>query len=129
MLEVFEMPRAGLASMAASLVGRPHWHGYAVWDGEDLVAVAAMRAGREAGQFFGGATLPAFRGRGAQSALLAARARATAAAGCRWLVAETGAEAPGTHNSSLHNMLRIGFTVLYERQNWIWTAEPSPAAR
>jgi hypothetical protein len=40
------------------------------------------------------------------------------------LVAETGAEAPGTHNSSLHNMLRLGFEVAYERPNWTWHLEP-----
>lgn len=51
--------------------------------------------------------------------------RAASAAGCRRLVAETGTEAPGTHNSSLHNMLRIGFGVLCERQNRVW----EPAGR
>lgn len=77
------------------------------------------------GQMFGGATLPFARGRGAQSALLAARAREAHALGCRWLVAETGAETPGTHNSSLHNMMRMGFTALYQRQNWTWRSAAS----
>jgi hypothetical protein len=35
-----------------------------------------------------------------------------------------GQGAPGgTHNSSLHNMLRAGFTVRYERQSWVWQAD------
>jgi hypothetical protein len=42
--------------------------------------------------------------------------------GCRWLIAETGAETPGRHNSSLHNLLRAGFTAVYHRQDWIWQA-------
>jgi hypothetical protein len=45
--------------------------------------------------------------------------------GCTSLVAETGAEGPGEHNLSLHNMLRLGFTVQYERPNWVWTPDPS----
>jgi hypothetical protein len=54
------------------------------------------------GQLYGGTTLPFARGRG-----------------CAWLVAETGVEDRGSHNSSLHNMVRMGFTALYQRQNWI----------
>jgi hypothetical protein len=54
---------------------------------------------------FGAATVPHGRRRGAQSALLAVRAQAAHNAGCRWLVAETGAEGPGEHNASLHNVL------------------------
>jgi GNAT superfamily N-acetyltransferase len=69
---------------------------------------------------YGGATLPEYRGRGAQSALLTARARAAKAAGCRWLVADTGAEGPGDRNTSLRNMLRVGFEPLYERVTWLW---------
>jgi GNAT superfamily N-acetyltransferase len=120
MMRVFDMPGQNLAGMAAGSVGRPGWHPYAVWQGEELVATATMHVHGKAAQFFGGATLPSARRKGAQTALLAARAKAARAAGCRWLVAETGAEQPGDHNSSLHNMLRTGFNVLYERRNWIW---------
>ena len=120
MLRVFDMPGRHLAEMAVASVGRPDWHPYAVWQGEEIVATATMHVHGEAAQFFGGATLPSARGKGAQTALLAARAEAARTAGCRWLVAETGAEQPGEHNSSLHNMFRTGFDVLYERRNWIW---------
>jgi GNAT superfamily N-acetyltransferase len=119
-LRVFEMPQGALAEMMAALVGRPGWYAYAVWAERRIVGVAAMRVRGEAAQFFGGATLPEYRRRGGQTALIMARARAAQDAGCRWLVAETGAEAPGTHNSSLHNLRRIGFEVVYERQNWTW---------
>jgi GNAT superfamily N-acetyltransferase len=120
MMRVFNMPGQHLAEMTAESAGRPGWHPYAVWQGEEIVATATMHVHEDAAQFFGGATLPSARRRGAQTALLAARAKAAHAAGCRWLVAETGAPQPGEHNSSLHNMLRTGFNVLYERRNWIW---------
>jgi GNAT superfamily N-acetyltransferase len=120
MMRVFGMPGENLAEMAAESAGRPDWHPYAVWQGEEIVATATMHVHEDAAQFFGGATLPSARRKGAQTALLAARAKAAHAAGCRWLVAETGAEQPGENNSSLHNMLRTGFNLLYERQNWTW---------
>jgi len=49
-----------------------------------------------------------------------ARVEAARAAGCRWLVAETGAEASGERNPSLHNLQQAGFSVIYERRNWIF---------
>jgi GNAT superfamily N-acetyltransferase len=83
-------------------------------------ASTAGFANGECADMLGGATLPQERGRGAQSALLTARARAAQAAGCRWLVAETGAEDPGDHNTSLRNLRRTGFEPLYERTTWLW---------
>lgn len=120
MMTTFGFTAPGMIDMAASCVGRPDWRQYAVWDGERIVAVGSVFVNGECADMFGGATVPEGRGRGAQSALLTARARAARAAGCRWLVAETGAEAPGDHNTSLHNMLRTGFELLYERVTWLW---------
>lgn len=126
MMRAFEMPEENFAEMAAGCVGRPGWHPYGIWDGEEIVGTAAMHIHEDAAQFFGGAALPSHRRRGGQTALLAARAKAAHAAGCRWLVAETGAEQPGGHNTSLHNMLRTGFEVLYERRNWTWRPDAAP---
>jgi GNAT superfamily N-acetyltransferase len=119
------MPEGALSEMAAASVGRPGWCPYAVWAGEEIVAGGTTYIREGVAQLFGGATLPFARGRGAQSELLTARARAAHAAGCRWLVAETGVESPGTHNSSLHNMVRMGFAALYQRQNWTWRGRVS----
>ncbi|GGK67971.1 hypothetical protein Sme01_13110 [Sphaerisporangium melleum] len=117
---VFGMDNEIARSMAAASVGRPGWHPYAVWAGDRIVATATLYVRGDTAQFFAGATVPEVRGRGAQSALIAARVRAAQAAGCRRLVAETGAEGPGEHNPSLHNLRRAGFEVLYERTNWTW---------
>ncbi|MFD7898520.1 N-acetyltransferase [Streptomyces sp. NPDC059743] len=114
----FDMP--DMIDMAASCVGKPNWQQYAVRDGERIIAVGSIFINGDCADMFGGATLPEGRGRGAHSALLAIRAWAAKAAGCRWLVAETGAESPGDHNTSLHNMLRTGFRPLYERTTWLW---------
>jgi GNAT superfamily N-acetyltransferase len=122
MMTTFGFTAPFMIEMAAACVGRPNWRQYAVWEGERIIAIGSIFVNGDCADMFGGATLPQGRGRGAQSALLAARARAAQDAGCRWLVAETGAEAPGEHNTSLHNMLRAGFQPLYERVTWLWHA-------
>lgn len=120
MMTTFGFTAPGMIDMAASCVGMPNWRQYAVWDGDRIIAVGSLFINGVCAGMFGGATLPGERGRGAQSALLASRAQAAEAAGCRWLVAETGKEGPGEHNTSLHNMLRAGFEPLYERVTWLW---------
>jgi hypothetical protein len=120
MTTTFGFTTPGMADMAASSVGRPNWRQYAVCEGEQIIAVGSIFVNGECADMFGGATIPGGRGRGAQSALLTVRARAAQAAGCRWLVAETGAEGPGDHNTSLRNMVRAGFEPLYERVTWLW---------
>jgi GNAT superfamily N-acetyltransferase len=90
--------------------------------GSGMLSVVDVAGGQRVGHFAAGVTLPEFQGRGAQSALIAARMRAAVDAGCGLFVAETGDELPGEHNTSLHNLLRLGFRVSYKRQNWIWRA-------
>ena len=121
MLGTFGMDES-LTPMALASVDRTGWHPFAAWLGDDIVGTGALFARGETGQCFGGATVAEARGRGGQSAILLARAQAAKAAGCRWMVSETGAEQPGEHNSSLHNMYRLGFELLYERRNWVWSA-------
>jgi GNAT superfamily N-acetyltransferase len=123
MMDCFGMPREHLSDMAAGAVGRPGWRQFAAWSVGELVGTAGLYIHGEAGHLFGGAVIPHARRLGGQSALLAARVHAAKEAGCRWVVGETGAESPGTHNTSLHNMLRAGLSVRYERQNWVWRSE------
>lgn len=120
--EVFGLPAEHQVEMGIGSVGRPGWESFAVFEGSMIVAAGSLHVFGGTGHLFGGATLPRARGRGAQSALIAARAEAAREAGCAWLIGETGAEGPGEHNASLHNMLRAGMTARYQRQNWSWRA-------
>ncbi|MEV6485854.1 GNAT family N-acetyltransferase [Streptomyces sp. NPDC051576] len=120
MVRAFGAPVEHYAEMGAATVTRPGWHPYGAWLDGELVGTGTLFVRGDTAQFFAGGVLPHARGRGGQTALLAARARAARQLGCRVLVAETGAETPGTHNSSLHNMLRLGFQAAYERPNWSW---------
>lgn len=71
---------------------------------------AMMRLTDGIAQLTGAATVPAYRRRGVQAALLAARLRDAADAGCEIAVVTT---APGS--KSQHNVQRRGFQVLYTR--------------
>lgn len=123
MLRGFEMPQGALATLfAGAVVNDPGFLAFGVWDGDRMVSAGNLyvRDGRAA--FCGVATLPEYRGRGAQSALFAARVEAARAAGARVLSAETWKPAPGATNSSLNNMVRAGFAPVYDRVNWVWRA-------
>ncbi|WP_203886438.1 hypothetical protein [Planotetraspora kaengkrachanensis] len=122
-LRGFGMPEEGIADMLVASVGHPDFRPFGVWDGDRLVAGANLFVNGEVGSLNTGSTLPSHRDRGAQSALLAARAKEAANAGCRWLVAEAGRPADGQSNPSLNNMLRAGLRQLYIRRNWIWRPE------
>jgi GNAT superfamily N-acetyltransferase len=119
----FEMP-AG-EGLEEWLVEMPTWtdHGfvtYGAWDGPELVAAATLFLGPHSAVLAGAATLPAYRGRGAQSALMSVRISDALGTGAEWITSETGAETPDSPNPSLHNMRRLGLGEQYERTNWIW---------
>ena len=124
-LRCFGMPEEQLAPMLTAGAHDPGFRPFAAWDGAEMVAAANLFVHGAVGSLNTAATVPTHRGRGAQSALLAARADAAAAAGCRWVVAETGRPEPGSSNPSLNNMRRLGLSPLYERRNWVWRAQPA----
>jgi ribosomal protein S18 acetylase RimI-like enzyme len=125
MMRAFGMPEEHYAQMAAATVGSPGWRPYGVWMDQELVGAGNMYVEGDRAQMFGGAVLPHARNRGGQTELLATRAEMAGKLGCRFLIAETGVEADGAHNTSLHNMLRLGFRIAYERQSWIWRSDSS----
>ncbi len=121
MIEAFEMPTdSALPAWCASQLGIPGFQMYGAWDGDVLAATASLYTANGIGTLAGAATLPEYRGRGAQSALMAIRVTDAAALGCAWITAETGTETPEEPNPSLHNMRHIGLVELYERRNWLW---------
>ena len=110
-LRGFGMPVEGLAEMFAASASNPTFRPFAAWDGDEIVATANLFVDGEVASLNAGATLPSHQNRGAQSALIAARGKHAIAAGCRWLVAETGEPAEGAVNPSLNNLVRAGLTT------------------
>ncbi|MCZ7607122.1 MAG: GNAT family N-acetyltransferase [Planctomycetota bacterium] len=108
----------------ARLAGREAWRLFGAFDGETLAAAAALYMHGEIGELTWAGTREGWRGRGAQSALIAARFAAAREAGVKWLVTETDEELPDKPNPSYHNMVRLGLPVRYVRANW---GPPKPA--
>ena len=108
-----------LARLLARTVGTDGWIHYLAFDEDRPAAAAAVRIiGRDA--YLGPAvTLEPFRGRGAQSALIARRIRDAAEAGCVRIVSETAEDLPERRSNSFHNLQRAGFQLAYLRPNYL----------
>jgi ribosomal protein S18 acetylase RimI-like enzyme len=102
----------GFADMLAPLFRFPEALALVASVGRVRVAAAAGRIIPEHRVFalFGAGTLPQFRGRGIQTALLRTRMKAAAAAGCELAVVVTRG---GT--TSERNCVRLGFRIAYSK--------------
>ncbi|TDD59953.1 GNAT family N-acetyltransferase, partial [Kribbella antibiotica] len=89
-VSTFGMPLGGLDAMLAASVTHPGFRPFAAWDGDQLVAGGNLYLHQSAGVVNAGATLPTYRNRGAQSAVIAARIAAARDAGVDWVIAEAG---------------------------------------
>ncbi len=114
----FEIPQS-VTAMLSHLPGRPGWSWYLAHDGETPVACGALFVHGRHGWLGQAATLPAHRRRGAQSALIAARIGAAAAAGAEVVVTETGEIVDDRPTISYRNILRAGFRAAYLRPNYV----------
>jgi GNAT superfamily N-acetyltransferase len=102
-----------------ALVGRPGWHHFLAFDEDWPVASGSLYAHGNVGWLGWAYTDPEYRGRGAQSLLLAARIHAAHALGLRWVTAETRDEVPDSPNPSLRNMFRLGFWAPYLQPTFV----------
>ena len=102
----------------AALVGRPGWRTYVAYDGSVPTASGALYCRDGVGWLGVGATIPAWRRKGAQGALISRRVADAIAAGCRDIVADTTEPAPGEPSPAYANMLRHGFRAAYSRLNY-----------
>ncbi|MEV4349325.1 GNAT family N-acetyltransferase [Actinoplanes sp. NPDC049596] len=119
-LDGLGMPHDGLGGMFAAMVSHPRFYPYAAWDGDTIAGGGTLFVHDDIGEIVAGAVLEPYRNRGAQTALIGARAAKARALGCRWLIGETGQPAEGRSNSSMNNMIRAGLKPLYVRQNHTW---------
>jgi GNAT superfamily N-acetyltransferase len=106
----------------AALAGRPGWRIYVAYSDGTPAACGALYLDLECGWGWLGcdATLPAYRLRGAQTALIHRRVADAMAAGAVALTAETGQPAPGQelNSRSYQNYQRAGFIRAYVRPNF-----------
>ncbi len=114
----FGLP-AWTADWIARLPGRPNWICFLSYADRTPAGAGALFVAGDVGWLGLGATLTAFRGRGGQAALIAARIDAARARGCTALATETGVRVEGRAAGSYRNLLRTGFVEVTVRDNWV----------
>ncbi|MEJ0003693.1 MAG: GNAT family N-acetyltransferase [Pararobbsia sp.] len=115
----FEMEE-GFDTWLAALCGRPRWRTYVAYDGATPAGVGAMFVKDGLAWFGMGATLPAYRGRGVQSALLARRIGEAVALGATMMSIDTSHAGLGEPpNASHRNVIRAGFSLAYFRPQYV----------
>ncbi len=108
-----------LAPWIGATVGRPHWRHYLAFDGDKPVATAGMYVSGDYSWIDLASTLPEYRGRGAQGALVERRFRDCAEAGVQTIVVETAEQTEQKEAPSFRNMIRYGFRIAYARPNYL----------
>lgn len=116
--EAYELPpgAASLLAVAPQLEGYSCFVAYA---GDEPAAAGALVVVGETAWLGFGSTRPAFRRRGGQRALFAARARRAVELGAATLVTETGELTPGRPTNSYRSIVRAGFRPAYVRPNFL----------
>jgi len=103
----------------AALVGRAGWHVYMSFDEEKAAGTGVVYVEDDLAYLSFGATAPAYRGRGGQSALLHVRVVAALDLGCRTMATCTGEAVPGDPQHSYKNIVKTGFKECYVRRNFV----------
>jgi GNAT superfamily N-acetyltransferase len=107
----------------ARLPGRAGWHVLMSFDGEEPAGAGALFVQGGVAWTDFGATAPAFRRRGSQGAVLAARIQLAIDLGCRAIHTCTGEDVPGDPQHSYRNIKKLRFREEYIRENY---APPKP---
>jgi GNAT superfamily N-acetyltransferase len=121
--DIRELAASDVASLAGRLdgiawpeyvrsAGRPGFHHFMAFANGEPVASAVAYKFKDLGYLSLGLTGEAFRRRGAQRALIAARIERAMALGCRTLVSET----LSILEDSLGNLMKAGFAPVYEKE-------------
>jgi hypothetical protein len=115
--DAFDLGEAA-APWLARLIGRPNWHCYMSFAGDEPAGAAVLFVHNGVGWLDFAATAPAFRRRGSQSAPMHRRILDALDLGCELLATETGEAVPGDPQHSYRNIVRMGFSPRLVRKNF-----------
>jgi len=118
----FELDDAWIPALAG-LVGRDGWRIYMSFDGDQPAGCGAMRIHERVGWLDWAATLPEFRRRGSQGAVIVRRITDGIALGCKSFGTSTGEAVAGDAQHSFRNIERYGFHRTHARANWVPTGK------
>jgi GNAT superfamily N-acetyltransferase len=113
----YELPAAVERRLAQ--VHDAGWRCWVAFDGDEPAGAGALFAAEGVAYLGFAGTLPAHRGKGAQSALLTARIGAAAELGCDLVITETGERSGDRSSNSYRNILRAGFSEGAVTANWL----------
>jgi hypothetical protein len=117
MCQGFNLPPV-LTSLWAAIVGKDGWSCFFALDGETPVGTGAVYVAGKYAWLGGGTTLPEFRNRGVQKALINSRINYGVECGVSTFVVETEAPSVGKPNISHDNLRKMGFERAYDRKNF-----------
>ena len=120
---------AAIEPIIATAPERRGWHCWLALDGDTPAGAAALFVDDGAGYLGLCRNGHGARGKGAQSALLAARIRRARELGCDAVFTETGTLLPDRPSASYRNIVRAGFEELYVVANWLSPASSGPPPR
>jgi GNAT superfamily N-acetyltransferase len=111
-------PEIGAATFEG-LPGREGWSCFVAYEEDVPAGAGALYAHDGVGWFGCAGTVAEHRGKGAQSAIFAARIRRARELGLDVLTTETGERVPDRPSNSYRNILRAGFVEAYLRPNLV----------
>ncbi len=117
MCKGFDFPQT-LASLWSAIVGKEGWSCFFALDGETPIGTGAMYVSDTYAWLGGGTTLPEFRNRGVQKALIQIRTDHGIAQGVSTFVVETEVPSLSKPNISYENLRKMGFQQAYDRKNF-----------
>ncbi|MGM0575232.1 MAG: hypothetical protein ACQEXJ_05840 [Myxococcota bacterium] len=115
--EAFGMTREA-GPLLAGLGRDDRWYLFVSYDGDEAAGAGALMVDDGVGWLEWGATSPAFRRRGSQGAIMAARLRKAQELRCSHVFTETGEAKPGDPQHSYGNIEKAGFAESRLRQNF-----------
>jgi GNAT superfamily N-acetyltransferase len=116
---VFGIPPA-MKEIFESAVGKNSWYHYMAFDKNKPVAAGSMYVYGDTAWFGMATTLPEYRGKGAQGAIISARINKAQDLGCKWISVETAEHSEEKPNPSYMNMLKYRFDFIYQRPNFVY---------
>jgi hypothetical protein len=104
--------------LLAGLANDDRWKLFVTYDGDQAAGAGGLFVDGNLGWVEWGATVPAFRRRGSQAAIMAARLSLASELGCEYVFTETGEEVEGDPQHSYKNILKAGFIESVLRENY-----------
>ncbi len=104
--------------LLSSLANDDRWHLFVSYEGDQPAGAGALFLDGKLGWLEWGATDPAFRRRGSQASIMAARLKLAWEMGCEYIFTETGEAVEGDKQHSYKNILKAGFEESVLRLNY-----------